>query len=210
MEKNQPPVLLSPGRTASHLAQLFATAYQGSPPWDIDGPQPAFVEMASEVQGAVLDVGCGTGENALFFAARGHEVWGVDVVTAAIQKARDKTRARGLTARFVVGNALMLESLGRRFDTLMDSGLFHMFGDEDRQRFVKSLERGLVPGGTCHILCFREPIPGAIGPRPVHPEELRAAFSQGWKLQLLREVHFQMRPPLPSPRAWLASLRNTP
>jgi cyclopropane fatty-acyl-phospholipid synthase-like methyltransferase len=137
-------------------------------------------------------------------------VWGVDVVPAAIQKARDKTRARGLAARFEVGNALVIESLGRRFDTLIDAGLFHMFGDEDRQRFVKSLERGLVLGGTCHIRCFREPILGAVGPRPVHPEELRAAFSQGWTFQLLREAHFQMRPPLPLPRAWLASLRYTP
>jgi SAM-dependent methyltransferase len=210
MEKD--PSLAAPSVTqaAERLAQHFVTAYEGSPPWDIDGPQPALVAVAQEVRGAVLDVGCGTGENALFFAARGHEVWGVDVVPLAIEQARAKSRDRGLAVRFEVGNALRLESLGRRFETLMDSGLFHMFGDPERARFIASLEHALVPGGFCHILCFGESIPGTVGPRAVSPEEMRAAFAHGWTVHALREARFRMRPPLPSPRAWLTSVQYTP
>jgi SAM-dependent methyltransferase len=210
MERDKPPAAPPSGRSAHLLQQRFATAYVGTPPWDIDGPQPALVAVAREVDGAVLDVGCGTGENALFFSARGHEVWGVDVVPTAIERARDKARARRLPARFEVGDVLALQPLGRRFETLIDSGLFHMFDDAERALLVSSLERLLVPEGTCHLLCFREAIPGTVGPRPVTPEELRATFSRGWRVQALREAHFQMRPPLPSPRAWLASVRYTP
>lgn len=190
------------------LVQRFMAAYEGRPPWDIDGPQPDLV--ADEVRGAVLDVGCGTGENALFFAARGHEVWGVDVVATAIEQARTKARARGLAARFEVGDAFALESLERRFDSVIDSGLFHMFDGAERARLVASLERTLRPGGSLHLLCFAEPIPGSVGPLPLSPEALRAAFAHGWTVETLREARFLMRPPTPPPRAWRMSVRYTP
>src|SRR5436309_14585667 len=111
----------------------FFAAYQGTPPWDIGAPQPAFVALAEggAIRGAVLDAGCGTGENALLCAARGHEVVGVDMVPKAIEAARDKAASRGLAARatFLVHDALELGSLQRRFDTIIDSGLFHVFDD---------------------------------------------------------------------------------
>lgn len=192
------------------MARRFAAAYGGRPPWDIEVPQPDLAAVADEVRGAVLDVGCGTGENALFFAARGHEVWGVDVVPAALERARQKARARGLAARFEVGDAFSLESLGRRFDSLIDSGLLHMFEGLEQARLIASLERALVPGGSFHLLCFAEPIPGGVGPIPLGPEALRRAFSRGWSVESLREARFHMRPPVPSPRAWLLSARYTP
>ena len=60
---------------------FFESAYRGGPPpWDIGRPQKEFVELVrrGEITGSVLDIGCGTGEHALFFAAEGHEVWGID------------------------------------------------------------------------------------------------------------------------------------
>ena len=87
----------------------------------------------------MLDAGCGTGENALFFAARGFEVVGVDAVEAAVEAARAKAEARGLAAEFLVHDALTLEGLGRRFATVVDSGLFHTFDDGERRRYVASL-----------------------------------------------------------------------
>ncbi|MGZ4914859.1 MAG: class I SAM-dependent methyltransferase [Halobacteriota archaeon] len=59
---------------------FFSSVYEGTPPWDIGHPQREFVQLeeADEIKGSVLDVGCGTGENALYLAERGHEVWGVD------------------------------------------------------------------------------------------------------------------------------------
>src|SRR6266850_1634959 len=85
----------------------FEPMYQGGrPPWDIGRPQVAFVrlEEAGKVKGSVLDVGCGTGEHVLFFAAKGHDAWGVDGAPTAIAAARAKSKKRGVEATFVLGS----------------------------------------------------------------------------------------------------------
>lgn len=173
----------------------FDEMYQGTPPWDIGKPQPVLVEAAEkgEIRGSVLDVGCGTGEHALFFAARGHEAWGIDAAPTAIERAKLKMRERGLTATFVVGDALRLEDLGRTFDAVTDSGLFHVFADEQRLRFEASLRRALVPGGSYHVLCFSDREPGGWGPRRVSRAEIEATFARGWRIEYVREARFYHR-----------------
>ena len=151
--------------------RLFEQAYQGQAPWDIGRPQPAIVNLAEAglVRGSVLDVGCGTGENLLFLAARGHEAWGIDFVPAAIERAKEKAKERGIDAHFLVGNALELEKLGRQFDTVIDCGLFHTFADEERPAFVRELAEILRSGGLLYILCFSDEQPGTEGPRRSEP-----------------------------------------
>lgn len=147
---------------------FFGAAYQGTPPWDIGRPQKEFVELARrrEITGSVLDIGCGTGEHALFFAAEGHEVWGIDSAPLAIQKAQEKAAGRGLSVHFLVLNALDLSKLDRKFDTATDSGLFHTLSDEDRPVFVENLAAILSPAGEIlHALLFR------TGARRVRPEK---------------------------------------
>ena len=86
----------------------FEKAYAGKAPWDIGKPQQPFVEVADRVTGPVLDAGCGTGDNALFFAARGHRVTGIDFLEEAIRRARGKAAERGLEVEFLVKDALTL------------------------------------------------------------------------------------------------------
>ena len=128
----------------------FESAYQETAPWDIPGPQPAVVglEESGKIQGSVLDTGCGTGENALYLASRGHEVWGLDFTPVAIERATRKARERGLNVNFQVGDALRLDQLGRTFDTVTDCGLFHTFGDEERPLYVSGLATVVRPGGS--------------------------------------------------------------
>src|SRR5262249_58564316 len=104
-----------------------------SPPWDIGRPQPTFVRLADEgrLTGRLLDAGCGTGENALLAASRGADVTGVDAAPTAIARARAKASERGLTARFEVADVLDLGGLSLAVDTVIDSGVFHVFGDDD-------------------------------------------------------------------------------
>src|SRR5262249_59434970 len=101
-----------------------------------------------QLSGRVLDAGCGSGEHALLAAARGANVVGVDVLARAIERARRKADERGLAVRFEVADALSLGELGLSFDTVIDSGLFHVFGDADRARYVTSLASVLPPDGT--------------------------------------------------------------
>ena len=72
----------------------FDEIYSGTPPWDIGRAQREFtiLEERGEITGSILDVGCGTGENSLYFARLGHKVVGVDFAPTAIEKALEKGR----------------------------------------------------------------------------------------------------------------------
>lgn len=196
----------------------FETIYQGQPPWDVPGPQPAFVglEEAGVIGSSVLDVGCGTGENALFLASRGHEVWGLDFVEVAIERATAKARQRGLNAHFEVGDALKLSRGDRTFDTVIDCGLFHVFTDEERPLYVSGLADVVRPGGHVLLLCFSDEEPPGQGPRRVTHQEIRDAFRDGWKVVEIRAARFQTsdhpeaRTFSPGgPKAWLAIITRT-
>jgi cyclopropane fatty-acyl-phospholipid synthase-like methyltransferase len=186
----------------------FNDAYRGTPPWDIGQPQPAFVALAEHgaIQGGVLDAGCGTGENALYFASLGHETWGIDGAPTAIAQARRKAKERGLSVEFRVHDALALEGLGRTFDTVTDSGLFHVFGDEERARYVGSLAHILDPDGRYFMLCFSDRQPGTFGPRRVSQEEIRAVFASGWRVDEIVEAAFAQRLIPEGARAWRCSI----
>ena len=179
-------------------------------PWDIGRPQPALVRLADEgrLTGRLLDAGCGTGENALLAASRGADVTGVDVAPTAIARARAKASERGLSARFEVADALDLGRLGLTADTVIDSGVFHVFGDEDRARYVASLAAVLRPGGVCYLMCFSDRQPGTWGPRRVRADELRAAFSDGWAVESITAATFDINPMngATQVQAWLAAI----
>jgi cyclopropane fatty-acyl-phospholipid synthase-like methyltransferase len=185
----------------------FAAAYEGTPPWDIGRPQRAILERADDVLGSVLDVGCGTGEHALAFAARGHEAWGVDAAPVAVEKAKAKAHERGLEAHFEVADVLDLGRLGRTFTALVDVGVFHVFADADRPVYARSLASALVPRGSLHLLCFSEREPGGWGPRRVTERELRASFAApAWEVESVEAAPFET---LDGERqGWLARIRR--
>lgn len=194
-------------------AWSFDGAYQGTPPWDIGGPQPVFERLAldNEIVGPVLDVGCGTGENVLFLASRGYDVVGVDAVEVAVRAARVKAAARGLDATFIVHDALRLGSLGRAFVSVIDSGLFHSFEDAEREPFRSSLAQVLKPGGRYFMLGFsdREPRPG--GPRRLRRAEIAEVFDR-LPFRLLSVEPAQMVTLLEGEgrHAWLARAERLP
>jgi len=183
------------------------------PPWDIGRPQPAFLRLADRglLSGQLLDAGCGTGEHALLAAARGAEAIGVDISPVAIARARDKAAERGLPARFEVADVLSLGQLAMTFDTILDSGVFHVFDDQDRARYVTSLASVLGSGGSCYLMCFSDREPGGWGPRRVRQDELRAAFSDGWAITSIEADAFELNPGMPAPtaQAWLAVISRT-
>lgn len=183
-----------------------------SPPWDIGRPQSAFVRLADSglLRGRVLDVGCGTGEHALLAAARGADAVGVDVSPRAIDHARAKAAERGVAARFEVADALQLAQLGMTFDTVIDSGLFHVFDDLARTRYVTSLASVVMPGGWCYLMCFSDRQPGDWGPRRVRQDELAAAFADGWAITGIAADTFAINPVFgaPTAHAWLTSIHR--
>ncbi len=190
--------------------ESFAQMYEGTPPWDIGRPQPAFVRLAEQgaIHGDVLDAGCGTGENALHLAALGYAVVGIDAVPAAIERARAKMRERGQVVQFMVADALRLQALGRTFDSVIDSGLFHVFSDADRTRYVTSLARAVRDGGRVFILCFSEREPGDWGPRRVTERELRDSFHEGWEVERIVTERLETNLGPKGAEGWLATVRR--
>lgn len=193
----------------------FEDLYAGQPRWETGRPQKAFLDVADRVGGSVLDAGCGTGETALFFASRGHKVTGIDFLPEPIHRAKAKAAERGLTATFLVKDALALKDLPEVFDTVIDSGLFHVFGDEDRRRYVEALASVLRPGGGLFLLCFSDDEPGDQGPRRVSRGEIGDAFAGGWAVESIEPSRYEVRPdPEDSrygeggPRAWLVVVRR--
>ena len=191
--------------------ETFESMYTGKAPWDIGRPQKVFVEVAGQVHGSILDAGCGTGENALFFAARGHPVVGIDFLDHPIQAAKQKAKERGIQAEFLKMDALTLATFDRKFDSVIDCGLFHVFSDADRIQYVAGLAHVTRPGGKVYLACFSDEEPGTQGPRRISQPELRHAFAAGWTIEELRPIRFETRPDFKEmqfseggPKAWFA------
>lgn len=188
-------------------------SYAGeAPPWDIGRAQPRFAALAETgaLQGRILDIGCGTGEHALLAAAHGASAVGVDLSARAIDIAREKATSRGLAATFEVADALELTTPADPFDVIIDSGVFHVFDDTDRARYVTVLRRLLHVGGTCYLMCFSDRQPGDWGPRRVRMRELHESFADGWTLEIAPAT-FDINPMngVTEVQAWFATVTRT-
>lgn len=189
--------------------QPWDASYRDGPaPWDTGRPQPAVVRVAGAFTGAVLDAGCGTGENALHIAALGLRVLGFDVAETALAMAREQAAKRGLDVEFVAADALRLDQLGRAFETVLDCGLFHTFDGEERRAYVTGLKAVTRRGGRVHVLCLSDAPSDVPVPHPVSEDELRTAFTVGWNVVSIVPESIETRFAEHGVPAWLATIER--
>ena len=198
-------------------SRSFENAYEGVPTWDIGRPQAAVTRLveAGLVAGSVLDVGCGTGDAAIYLAGLGHPVLGVDFSSRAIEKARGRPGAGENDTlsggrhdpEFLVWDGLRLAELGRAFDTILDVGCFHCLQEADRAAYAASLRAVVTEGGRCHLLCWSDENPFGRGPGGVSRTAIRRAFRTGWVVERIDRDVLETRLPEGRVHAWLARLR---
>jgi cyclopropane fatty-acyl-phospholipid synthase-like methyltransferase len=194
--------------------ERFQAAYEGKPPWDLGQPQKPFIEVADQITGSVLDVGCGTGDNALFFAQRGQPVMGIDFIDKPISQAKRKAEELGVEANFAQLDALKVKALDRKFDSVIDCGLFHVLSDADRRHYVDGLAHVTKCGSKVFLMCFSDKEPGDTGPRRITEKELRETFAEGWIIESITASQFEPNPESEEefvdggPKAWFAVIRR--
>lgn len=198
--------------TAVPQSEFIERYAKGDLPWQIDRPQPEVLRLieAGKFESPILDLGCGSGDNAIELARRGYRVLGMDVVPEALRLAREKAERAGLAQppEFFLGDALKLEESGVEAETVLDCALFHIFEDEERPAYVRGLEAVLAPGGRLHILSFSELEMREPGPRRLTRESIVGAFGRGWTLEEAVRCRYQDRVRPDGAHAWRVSFRK--
>lgn len=162
------------------------------PPWDLGEPQPALVELeaSGQLRSDILDAGCGLGENALFLAERGYRVTGFDASPTAIKRTRERAGARGVDLELVLADATRLECFEQRFNTVLDSGLYHCLGEQQRTEYAAALHRVTRADAHLHLLCFADAdSPGLRLPMQVSLDNLRTHLGDLWNIRSIKLTH---------------------
>jgi len=177
--------------------EMFESAYRGDvpemagakPPWSIGEPQPELATLIEQgkFSGDVLDAGCGEAAISLYLAEKGFTTVGLDQSPTAIELAKAEAAKRGLdNATFEVADISDFGGYDGRFNTIVDSTLFHSMPVELREGYQQSIVRAAAPGASYFVLVFdKAGMPD--GPAsPVTEDELRDVVSKYWTIDEIR------------------------
>jgi len=188
-------------RFGSDPLAFFNAVYQNIPPWDIGAPQPAMTALIEKYPppNPILDLGCGSGDLAIYLAQLGHQVIGLDFVETAIQNARARAasspRYTAGQLSFQVADALKPSLLQQKFGAVMDSGFYHLFSPEQSNQLIDEVASILLPNGRYYLHEFAIEFPVANMPRQITVDELQARFTtdRGWHIKEIQTVEFLSR-----------------
>jgi SAM-dependent methyltransferase len=181
----------------------FDALYQGgqliegvdlpSIPWDIGAAQPVVIEAerAGRFHGAVLDVGCGLGDNAIYLASQGHQVTGIDAAPTAIEQARQRAQQQGVGVDFAVADATSLAGFEGRFDSVLDGACYHCLDEDARHAYAAALHRASRPDALLTLFCFPAGSTGLAAAMGVSEENLRTTWGKAaWDITDLRPATY--------------------
>ncbi|HEV2968414.1 MAG TPA: methyltransferase domain-containing protein [Pirellulales bacterium] len=184
----------------------------GTPPWDTGRTSSELMRVvqAENIRPCrAIELGCGTGTNAVWLAQQGFEVTGVDLVPLAIERAIERAAAAGVTIRFLSLDLLALPDLGAPFDFLFDRGCYHAVRRENALGYITAVDRLLRPGALGLVLAGNAKEPLDPGPPVVSETELRSELGSRFEIVSLTEFRFDAElGPGFKPLAWSCLLRK--
>ena len=168
----------------------------GQLPWDTGQSEPLLVEFVTSggvSPAPTLEIGAGTGTNAIWLAERCFDVVGVDVSPLAVERAHAKMEGRALRCRFAALDFLTVPPPGGPFQFVFDRGCFHAFDEtDDRQRFAAQVVAALAPGGLwMSIIGSTEGPPREVGPPRRSAREVTLAIEPVLEIVELRSAEFR-------------------
>ena len=187
--------------------------HEGTTPWDSGKPSS---ELKRVVEGGIvspcraLELGCGTGTNAVYLAQKGFDLTAVDMVELALEQARAKAKAAGATVQFLQASVLNLPDLGAPFDFLFDRGCFHSFKERGWNEFLKSITQVIHPGTRWLMLCGNDKEQHDPGPPTLSEKQIRDVLGPQFDFEWVREFRFDLSPSLGTnrPLAWSLIMRK--
>jgi SAM-dependent methyltransferase len=167
---------------------------RGETPWDTDQPSSELLRVLREASVApcrAVELGCGTGANAVWLAGQGFDVTALDVSSRAIERARQRAAAAGVAVCFLTADVLRPpEELAGPFDFFFDRGCYHVVRREDVAAYLATLRRLTRPGSVGLVLAGNAREPHDPGPPTVSEQEIRAELGSLFDIVLLREFRF--------------------
>jgi SAM-dependent methyltransferase len=174
----------------AHWEEMY---HAGTPPWDTGRPSSELIRVvgAAKIRPCrAIELGCGTGTNAVWLAHQGFDVTGVDLVPLAIEQAKKRAAAAGVGVRFVAADLLNLPDLGEPFDFLFDRGCYHVVRREAAEGYVRTVDRLLRPGAIGLVLAGNAKEPHDPGPPVVDEQQLRSELGSRFEIVALTEFRF--------------------
>jgi SAM-dependent methyltransferase len=187
----------------------------GTPPWETGQPSRELARVIAQQairSCRVIELGCGSGINAVWLAQQGLDVTAVDFTPLAIERARQRAAATGVAVGFVLADVLNLADQFEPFPFFFDRGCYHCVRTDDVEAYLRTLCKITRPGSLGLILAgnAREPPPPGQGPPVVTAEQIQAELTPVFEIVALREFRFDAADAsTPGPLAWSCLLRRS-
>lgn len=184
---------------------------KGETPWDTGKPSEELRRVVAEDKiqpGKAIDLGCGTGNNAIFLAQQGFTVTGIDISPLAIERAKERAKKAGVQVKFLSGDLTNPPDLGGPFDFFFDRGCYHAVRRTDGAGYLRLLERITRPGTRGLVLTGNSREPMDPGPPHMSEAEIRKEIGSIFEIVRLREMRFDVVGMEKAPLGWSCLVRR--
>ncbi len=186
---------------------------EGTPPWDTGAPKQELVRILDEARvpvGTAIDLGCGTGADAVYLARRGFEVTAVDCSAMALERAHTRAEMEGALVRFVLADVFTFGLKAGQFDFVYDGGFYHAIRQIDLRRYLDLLWRVTKPGSYYLCLAGSTGEESEGGPPQVSEEEIRRELGRLFEFVHLRPFRFESHQSPQGYPGWSCLMRRPP